>query len=582
MSEQESTTPVAESSDRRRMFVGLGILAGIVLVIVVAVVILLFVDPFGWDLLGMAGKDMAAEAIPAEAAMYVHVNLDRLDDENLEAIVRALSPEPLEEGTTFLNQQLEQLDEWLSEEMNMTYSEDIQPWIGNNVGLGISELAFDLSGTAGEEGLLIAVEVDDESAADEFLNQVIAELEERNGGTVEEETYADQTIYFLEDDVVSNIAICRSENLLLIGESVVPIQVGIDAQNGESLADLDSYQNAIGGLPGGEILTLYMDMAKYYESMTPLISMVYGSGMSDLVSESSGEAAYVAVGVSAVDVGVKIDYAIITDPELQAELPEGYFNADPQIASLAPEDTILYFASGIEVENLEQTRESLLQLLSSQGTDAEEALALFAMAFGFDPIDDLIGSLDGEIAFLLMSSAEGVLAESMDVPLGFAILAETNKPQKLLNVADDFSAAMEKQGIGEAEVSEQEFGTLYDLVDLFNGDLIVTYGVGEEHLMIGSSSSVLAKLFSGGPSLADSEAYQGIWDAFPKNMAPVMYVNIEGLMGQIRESMEPWEREDFDEQAGAVLKAMKVFAAAVAPIDDNLTQATFILFVETE
>jgi hypothetical protein len=582
MSEQESTIPISESSDRRRLFVGLGILAGVVLVIVLVVVILLFIDPFGWDLLGTAQKDVAAEAIPTEVAMYFHLNLDRLDDENLEAIVRALSPEPLEEGTTFLNQQLEELDAWLSEEMNITYSGDIQPWIGNDIGLGVSGLAFDLYDTAGQEGILFTIEVDDKSAADQFLGQVIAELEERSGATVEEETYADQTIYFLEDDVVSNIAICRSGDLMLIGETAASIQHGIDAQNGESLADLDSYQDAIGGLPGGEIVTIYMDMAKYYESMTPLVSMVYGSGMSDLMSESSSVGAYAAVGISAVDVGVKFDYAILTDPELQAEISEGYFYTDPKIASLAPEDTIMYFVSGIKVEDLEQTRETLLQLLSSQGTDAEEALALFTMAFGFDPIDDLIGSLDGEIALLLMPSVEGVLAESMDVPLGFALLAETNKPQKLLNVADDFSAAMERQGIGEAEVSEQEFGTIYDLVDLYSGDLIVTYGVGEEHLMIGSSSSVLADVFSGGPSLDESEAYQDIWDAFPRDMAPVMYLNIEGLIGQIRESMEPWEREVFDEQAGAVIEAMKVFAAAAAPMEDNLSKVTIILFIETE
>ncbi len=582
MSEQESTTPISESNDRRRLFIGLGILAGIIFVIVVVVVILLFVDPFGWDLLGMTGKDAAAEAIPAEAAMYIHVNLDRLGDENLEAIIRALSPEPLEEGTTFLDQQLEELDDWLSEEMNITYSEDIQPWIGNDVGLGISDLAFDLYGTAGQEGILFAVEVDDKSAADEFLEQIITELEERSGATVEEETYADQTIYFLEDDVVDNVAICRSENLLLIGESVVPIHAGIDAQNGASLADLDSYQNAIDGLPGGEILTMYMDMAKYYESMTPLVSMAYGPGMSDLMSESSAAAVYVAVGISAVDVGVKIDYAILTDPELQAELPEGYLDTDPKIPSMAPEDTIMYLVSGIVVEDLEQTRENLLQLLSSQGSDAEEALTLFAMSFGFDPIDDLIGSLDGEIALLLLPSAEGLLAESMDIPLGFALLAETNKPQKLLTVADNFSAAMERQGMGEVEVSEEEFGTIYDLVDMFSGDLIVTYGVGEEHLMIGSSSSVFADLFSGGPSLAESEAYQEIWDAFPRDMVPMMYLNIEGLIGQIRESMEPWEREDFDEEAGAILKAMKAFAAAMAPVEDNLSKMTIILFIETE
>ncbi len=581
MSEQESTAPISESSDRRRLFVGLGILAGVVVVIVLAVVILLFIDPFGWDLLGTAGKDAAAKAMPTDVVVYIHMDLDRFGDENLEAIVRALSPEPLEEDTTFLDQTLEQVDEWLSEEMNITYSEDIQPWIGNDVGLGVIDLMAGLVGGSVEEGMLIALEVDDEGAADAFLDQTIAEIEE-SGGAVQEEIYEDQTIYFIEKEMMSDIAICRSGDLMLVGETVASVQNGIDAQNGDSLADLDSYRAAIDGLPGSEILTIYMDMMKYQESMGPLLSMTYGPGMSNLMSESTGAAAYVAAGVSVVDVGVKLDYAIVADPEQLAELPEGYFNANPQIPSLAPEDTILFLASGFDAENIEQTRKSLLDMLGGQEADAEEALAMFSTAFGFDPIDDLIGSLNGEFDILLLPSSSGMLAESMDIPLGFAILAETEKPQKLLNVADDFSAAMERQGIGEAEVSEQEFGTIYDLVNMFNGDSILTYGVSEDHLMIGSSLDVLADLFDGGPSLADRDSYQDIWKEFPKNMAPVIYVDIEGLIGQLREVMEPWEREEFDDEAGEVLAAMKFFAAAAAPMKGNVGRATFILFVETE
>lgn len=582
MSEQVSTTPVSESNDRQRMIVGLGVLAGIVLVIIVAVVILLFVDPFGWDLLGTAGKDAAVEAVPTDSLMYLHLDLGSLKDENLEAIVRALSPEPLEEDMTFFDQQMERLDEILTEELNMTYSEDIQPWIGNDFGLSVSDLMSGLSGGSEEESILVVVGISDEKAADEFLEQLVAELETRSGGTVQDESYENQTIYYIENGIIDKLAICHSGNHMLIGGTVKAIQNGIDAQNGESLADLEGYQDGVGALPDDTMLTMYLDMAKYQENLTPLLSSMYGSGMTELVSESSSAASVVAMGVSAVDVGVKVDYAIIADPELQAEMPEGYFNDDPKTASLAPEDTILYFTSGIAVDNLEQTKESLLGLLSSQGGDAEEALMMFAMAFGFDPIEDLLGNLNGELAVMLLPSSEGVLAESMEIPLGFAILAETDNSSALLDVADKLSTALEKQGMGVAEVSEQDFGTIYDLVDMYYGDLIVTYGVSEDHLMIGSSSGVLEEVFSGGLSLADSEGYQEVWDAFSRGMAPVMYVNIEGLIGQIRESMEPWERETFDEEVGEIVESLRFLAAAASPMDDNIARATFILFMEME
>jgi hypothetical protein len=277
-----------------------------------------------------------------------------------------------------------------------------------------------------------------------------------------------------------------------------------------------------------------------------------------------------------------MDYAVITDPDAQEDLPEGYFSDDPQIASLAPEDTFLYFASGIEVDNLEQTKASFLELLSSQGTDADEAMMLFSMAFGFDPIDDLIGNLDGELALLLVPSADGILAESADVPLGFALLAETADSDALLDVANKFGTAMETQGIGIAEVSEEEFGTIYDLVDTYYGDLIATYGVSEDYFMIASSSGALEDIFSDGPSLADSDGYKDVWDAFPDNVAPVMYINIQGLIGQLKESMEPWQREDFDEEAGEVLNSIHYLALAAYPTKNNINRATMILFVEME
>ena len=381
---------------------------------------------------------------------------------------------------------------------------------------------------------------------------------------------------------MENFTLCRSGDHLLVSASISSIQDGIDAQSGESLADLDGYKEGIKALPDGAMLTMYMDMAKYQENLSPLISMAYGPGITDLLSESSSAASVVTAGVSVVDVGVKFDYAMITDADLQVDLPEEYFNDDPQIASLAPEDTVLYFSSGIVVENLEQTKASLLELLGSQGTDAEEAMMLLTMAFGFDPIEDLIGNLDGEFALLLLPSAEGILAESAEIPLGFAILAETAASDELLDVADKFSAAMESQGVGVAEVSEEEYGTIYNLVDMYYGDLIATYGVGDDYFMIGSSSGTLEDIFSGGPSLAASDDYKDARDAFPRNVAPVMYINIQGLIGQIKESMEPWEREDFNEEAGEVLNSLQYLALAKKPNKDNIVRSMMILFIEMD
>ncbi len=582
MSEQESTVPVSDSSDRRRLFIGLGVLTGIILVIVVAVVVLLFLDPFGWNFIGASGKDSAVEAIPADALMYMHLNLDSLKDKNLETIVRALSPEAIEEDVTLFDQQMVSLDEILTEELNMTYAEDIQPWIGDDIGIGISNLMSGLYSGGGEEIFLLVVEVDDGKAADEFVTQVVAELETQSATPTQEKVYKDETIYIVEPSVIDTIAICRSGDQMLIGLSASSIQDGIDAQKGESLADLIDYQKGIKGLPDNRMLTIYMNMVQYQEELEPLLSMMYDSGMTDILAESGSTASVGVLGISVVDVGLELDAAMIMDAEVQEKLPEAYFNADPQIVSLAPEDTILYVASGIIPDNLEQSKENLLQLIDSQGSDAEEALEIFAVTFGIDPIEDILGNLDGELAVMLLPSSEGALVESMDVPLGFAILAETNNSDALLEVAEKISTGVATLDIGTTEVSEQTYGTIYDLFDSYTGDLVATYGINEDHLMISSSPDILDDIFSDGPSLEDSDGYQEVWDAFPRGMAPVMYLDIEGLIGVIRESMDPWEREMFDEEAGKILESMPFFAAACEPMEDNIAFSTMILFIDME
>jgi hypothetical protein len=175
-----------------------------------------------------------------------------------------------------------------------------------------------------------------------------------------------------------------------------------------------------------------------------------------------------------------------------------------------------------------------------------------------------------------------LLAESGDLPIGFALLAETADSEALLDVADKFSTAMENQGVGLAEVSEEEYGTIYDLVDIYYGDLIATYGVNDDYFMIATSSGVLEDIFSDGPSLADSDAYKEAWDAFPGDAAPVLYLNIQGLMGQIIESMEPWEREELMEESGEALEAMKYLAIAAHPYKGDVARVTMILFIEME
>jgi hypothetical protein len=182
----------------------------------------------------------------------------------------------------------------------------------------------------------------------------------------------------------------------------------------------------------------------------------------------------------------------------------------------------------------------------------------------------------------MMPSSAGYLSEYLEVPIGFAILAETSDPNGLIEVSEAFSTSAERQGLGEVEISQEEWGTSYDLVDMFYGTAIFTYGVGDDLFVIGSSKDVLDDIFADRPSLSESEQYQLVWRSFPKDIAPMIYVDIQGFIANMREAMSPDEREYFDEEVGDAIKPFSFFAMGTIPPRDDILLATMILFIETD
>ena len=92
--------------------------------------------------------------------------------------------------------------------------------------------------------------------------------------------------------------------------------------------------------------------------------------------------------------------------------------------------------------------------------------------------------------------------------------------------------------------------SLFELVDLYTGELMLAYGVGDGYFVLGSSAETIESLFEGGASLADNERYEEVWKAFPRDMRPVLYFDIQGLIANIRETIPAAALEDFEEELG--------------------------------
>ena len=559
MNEQLPETTVGENHRTRNITILVGV--GIGLIIALAAIILL--DPFGLNLFGRS-MELVAQAMPPDVAIYVGIDLRNLQSENLDSIVWAFSEDLKRDQVSAIDRMEEEFDLILEDVLGLSYTEDVKPWVGGAIGFGVSGLELDM--WAGAEGteLIFAFEVRDKGAADKFLEKFKGRLAEESGAGFSELTYQNVTIHTLVSEYeYERVAFCRSDDLILFSQDESTLKSAIDAQSGESLGDTPNFREVIGNLPPDRILTAFINGERYLNMFSETLSWMYGPDLSDLYSQTTGQMTDMAMGLSVADVGIRMDMAYKVDPEaISEEIIEGFAKGDSRTSNILPESTLLHFYS----YHLDLVWESMIDAISAmEGADFEESLEIFEFTFGFDISDDLFSKLDGEWALAMMPSMAGYLSEYLEVPIGFTILAETSDPQGLLGVGEAFSTNAELQGLGEVEKMQYEHGTYYDLMDMFSGSTIFTYGVSDDLFVIGSSKDVLDDLFGERPSLAESERYQQVWQAFPRDVAPMVYVDIQGFIANIRETMSPEEREYFDEDFGNAVKPFTFFAMGTMP-----------------
>jgi hypothetical protein len=104
--------------------------------------------------------------------------------------------------------------------------------------------------------------------------------------------------------------------------------------------------------------------------------------------------------------------------------------------------------------------------------------------------------------------------------------------------------------------------------------MVGAYGIGEEYLILSTSSESIESLFAGESNLADSDKYQNVWDAFSRGTIPVMYIDVDGLLAAL---------EDADPTIEDITDVNPVYAFAMGTNSgNNTTQTTIIFFVAGE
>jgi hypothetical protein len=574
-----SPDPLPGSNRKRNALLATG---GAALLLIVCccllVAVILVVDPFQFNLMGrlFGGHDPIAGAMPPDTTFYMSVDLLKARSDKANRVIEAYSKSMGEPDIKDSSSLIEELDRAMWDETGLTFTDDILPWIGQYAGFGITDITFDRWGDPEMVDWYFAVESRNQKAADDFLLKLRDLIEDETREIITESTYKGVTIYEYDSGWdMDSAAFARSGSVVIFSASMSGVENAIDAQKGASLAKTSAYKSLMTQLSKDRLATVYLNGAQYQEFIEQLGRSSFGA-MID-VGDSMGKGD-MAMAFSFIDAGLQFDLAYAYDTATMTDAKKEQLKSvgvKPKTPQLLPEDAF-FFVAGQRLDLVWSAYREVLE--STVGArDFDEALSMFRMSFGINPDRDLFPYLDGEWSVSLIPSRDGLLAEEIDVPLGFILLLETSKPQDLTSSVQRFNRSVSGMGM---DVNERKIGdlTVYALEESFMGTELIGFGINTKYLAISSSARTIDSLFTGGASLEKSKRYQEVMRAFPRNMSPSVYVDVDGLLGLFRSNLSGWDRAAFNE-AVTFLDPISFIAGGTSSVKGNIVRSTAIIFL---
>ena len=536
--------------------------------------LILYFDPFDLNLIArLNGQyDAAAEAVPEDAVMYFGLDLLQLRTEEIRQVFEAIAASNPNVAFSSPEDALGELDDDMASDLAFNFTEDILPWVGQFAGIGVTEFGLDPYGDFDSAELIFAASVRDRAAADAFAVKFREQLESDYGKPMTETEYEGTVIYEIRD--IDGVAFTRYKGLFLIANSADGIRSAMDAKGGQSFMDTAFFKEISDQLPAGRIVSGYVTealVAEMQDELPGTLSSV--TGLNNGVGYQSG-----AFALSFTAQGLQLDAAARLNPDLDPALLQqlreglaGGFTLDQRL----PSDTLLY-VGGTRIDLGWQTLRQQLEA-DNMAADFDESMDSFEEEFGFNPSVDLFPNLDGAFVLAVHPSNEGLFA-LQGIPLGAVLMFETSHPDALQPVL----GALDKMILNEFGVEpvtvDVQGHSMHSVMMPFVGDMLA-YGLLDELLMLSTAMSTVESMLDSSTSLAADAEYQSVWQAFPADIRPVLYVDVGGLLGSIREIMSPEEMDSFNSDVGNAVGWIEHIAMGNRFISEDTQLSTLIIFV---
>jgi hypothetical protein len=165
------------------------------------------------------------------------------------------------------------------------------------------------------------------------------------------------------------------------------------------------------------------------------------------------------------------------------------------------------------------------------GEDYQEAMGLLAEEIDIN-IEEIYASLEGEVAFALFNQEDGFLGEVVEIPMGLSLLIGINDDNEWDDLFDMLTEEAEYDSMIEIDDLDLDGFDLLSasMSDGYDDYPVLVYGTGDEYAVLSTMVEDAEILVGDGDTLADSDKFNQVWQAFPDDTWPLMYLDMSGLV----------------------------------------------------
>lgn len=493
----------------------------------------------------------------------------------------------------------------------LNWEDDVQPWLGERVAVGIVDLGGAEEAQADGDFnyrtpfIVFAVQTKDRAKSDAALEAVLKQVSQGSGEAPRTENYRDIPITYLDfggSSSENSGVLATINDVIVLTMNADHMKAVIDAAlDGQNLASSANYKAVMSALPDQNAGALYMDFPGF---MTAYMNMITGftsdssiflfceyeakskdaTPDADCVKQRQAEEqrraaqqrqletqmqdlrdvmqAYGGLGMamSYEQTGIRFDTAAQFD---MSKLPEkaraNYANQTPASGKIflsIPASAIVALNANMQKSQMDEALD--LDQLSAQFAqmgvsedEVKEKLAEFQQLAGVDLKTDLLDLIEGEAAFIMLPRAAQTKSEfGFSLPFQFAAVMEATDAAKAVSSLDKVLQAASTMAGEEYIQLKNLSGLPYSVLIGPDGAPMFTYGVVDGRFVIGTDSNTLLAIDNADQApLASDATFKQATELLPGNRVNTFYMNFVPL----------WNLVDEQAQDGSAGNAAMVF-----------------------